>query len=406
MTTEQLFFELIQVAIGTRICLSHTPSVDEWGELYAMAKKQSLVGVCFAGVRRLGANADDGISAIGMPEMLYLTWMGMAAKIQQKNEIVNKQCVEVQQMIEKEGFRTFIMKGQGNAALYKVSKGSTSTGSAQAQEFQEVSGHSDLSLLRQSGDIDIYLEGGFEKVNAFVQSTCPTKEINELEIHYHCLQDTEVEIHYRPFVMRNPFKNRKLQRFFAMEGEKCFENKIALPNGVGEIAVPTTTFNLVHQMVHIAHHLYTDGIGFRQLMDYYFVVKHEMEVKKSSSVREVKKVITEFGLDSFASALMWVIAHVFANTSTGSAQADNYNENFYPWEPCEKDGRMLLEEILKSGNFGHQDETRADLSNKWKSFWYVNGKTFRFWRFDHWAWFWSPLWRVYHFAWRKILGYR
>ena len=39
MTTEQLFFELIQVAIGTRICLSHTPSVDEWGELYAMAKK-------------------------------------------------------------------------------------------------------------------------------------------------------------------------------------------------------------------------------------------------------------------------------------------------------------------------------------------------------------------------------
>ena len=116
MTTEQLFFELIQVAIGTRICLSHTPSVDEWGELYAMAKKQSLVGVCFAGVRRLGANADDGFSAIGMPEMLYLTWMGMAAKIQQKNEIVNKQCVEVQQMIEKEGFRTFIMKGQGNAA--------------------------------------------------------------------------------------------------------------------------------------------------------------------------------------------------------------------------------------------------------------------------------------------------
>ena len=47
-----LFFELIQVTIGTRICLSHTPSADEWGELYAMAKKQSLVGVCFAAVQR------------------------------------------------------------------------------------------------------------------------------------------------------------------------------------------------------------------------------------------------------------------------------------------------------------------------------------------------------------------
>lgn len=379
-----LFFELIQVALGVRICLSHTPSADEWGELYAMAKKQSLVGICFAGVQRL-AGIDDSMDSTGspqvphkpytinLPEILYFKWMGMAAKIQQKNETVNKQCVEVQQMIEKEGFHTFIMKGQGNAALY----------------------NDNLKLLRQSGDIDIYLEGGFEKVNAFVQRTCPTNEINELEIHYHCLPDTEVEIHYRPFIMRNTFKNRKLQRFFAEEGEKCFENKIALANGVGEIAVPTTTFNLVHQMVHIAHHLYTDGIGFRQLMDYHFVVRHEMEVKKSSSVREVKKVISNLGLEIFASALMWVLGHVFG-----------LQEEYMLWEPCEKDGRMLLEEILKSGNFGHQDETKADLSNKWKSFWYVNGKTFRFWRFDHWAWFWSPLWRVFHFVWRKLHGFR
>ena len=74
---------------------------------------------------------------------------------------------------------------------------------------------------------------------------------------------------------------------------------------------------------------------------------------------------------------------------------------------CEADskvGKLLLDEVMKGVNFGHHDETKADLSNKWKSFWYVNGKTFRFWRFDHWAWFWSPLWRVYHFAWRKTKG--
>lgn len=76
--TDNLFFELIQVAIGTRICLSHTPSADEWDELYTMAKKQSLVGVCFAGVQRLQQQRQEP------PEMLYLTWLGMAAKIQQK----------------------------------------------------------------------------------------------------------------------------------------------------------------------------------------------------------------------------------------------------------------------------------------------------------------------------------
>lgn len=77
------FFELIQVAIGTRICLSHTPSADEWGVQYVMAKKQSLVGVCFAGVQKLQSQRQE------TPEMLYLTWMGMAAKIQQRNEAMN-----------------------------------------------------------------------------------------------------------------------------------------------------------------------------------------------------------------------------------------------------------------------------------------------------------------------------
>lgn len=371
MNINNLFYELIQIALGARICLSHTPSADEWGELYAMAKKQSLVGICFAGVQRLATSiGSETEQRQEPPEMLYLTWLGMAAKIQQRNDVVNAQCVEVQQMIEKEGFRTFIMKGQGNSALY----------------------NDNLCLLRQSGDIDIYLEGGLEKVNDFVQRTHPTNEINELEIHFHCLPDTEVEIHYRPFIMRNPFKNRKLQRFFA-EAMR-FDNKVNLPNGVGSINVPTAEFNLVHQMVHVAHHLYTDGIGFRQLMDYYFLVKQEIEVEKGSGVREVKKVVAKLGLDKFASAFMWVLGYVFG-----------LQKEYMLWEPCEKDGKMLLEEILKSGNFGHHDETKADLSNKWKSFWYVNGKTFRFWRFDHWAWFWSPLWRVYHFAWRKTKGF-
>lgn len=369
---EHLFFELIRVAIGTQNSLSRQLKVNEWERLYQIAHKQSLIGICFAALQKLGADADEGFARIGMSEMLYLTWMGMAVKIQQRNEIVNRQCVEVQQLIEKGGFRTFIMKGQGNAALYVEN----------------------LKLLRQSGDIDIYLDGGFEKVNDFVQRTCPTKEINELEIHYHCLEDTEVEIHYRPFILRNPIKNAKLQKIF--KEVISFDNKIAMPNNVGCINVPTPEFNLIHQMVHIAHHLYTDGIGFRQLMDYYFVLKSLSDSSlKARWANNVKNAISKIGLNTFASALMWVLGYVFG-----------LQKKYMLWEPCEKDGMRLLEEILKSGNFGHQDETKADLSNEWLSFWYVNCKAIRFWRFDRWAWFWSPLWRTYHFAWRKINGYK
>ena len=120
------FFELIQVAIGTRICLSQTPSADEWGELYAMAKKQSLVGVCFAGVQRLyndnvnenPSNPSNPLNHLNplshsnpsnLPEMDYLRWMGMAAKIQQRNEVVDQQCKELWNVRHEAGFDAAVM---------------------------------------------------------------------------------------------------------------------------------------------------------------------------------------------------------------------------------------------------------------------------------------------------------
>lgn len=359
-----IFFELVQVAISKRICLSHTPSADEWGKLYAMAKKQSLVGVCFVGVQKLVEQRQE------LPEMLYFTWMGMAAKIQQRNEVVNRQCVELQKRLSADGFRSYIMKGQYVATLYGEH----------------------LAALRQSGDIDVYLEGGLDKVLAYARTFGEVKKVNELEMSVPVFSETEVEFHYRPFIMRNPFKNARLQAFFNSKNIECFTNKIALPNDVGEIVSPTIEFNLVHQLVHTYHHFITEGVGLRQLMDYYFVI----QASNAEDIRECQKMVASLGLNRFASALMWVLVHVFGLKVEQAL-----------WAPCEKDGRLLLDEILLSGNFGHTDERAKDIqTSRWKAFCFVNGKTFRFWRFDHWAWFWSPVWRIYHFLWRKMKGFK
>ena len=48
-----LFFELIQVALVQREVLSHTPSEEEWRQLFSLAEKQAVLGVCFYGVERL-----------------------------------------------------------------------------------------------------------------------------------------------------------------------------------------------------------------------------------------------------------------------------------------------------------------------------------------------------------------
>lgn len=130
----ELFFELIRVAIGTQNTISRPPSKVEWAGLYVMSKKQSLVGICFSAVQKLIQNQEPITQ--NLDEVQYLTWMGMAAKIQQRNEVVNRQCVELQKRLSKEGLRSCILKGQAVAYLYDEN----------------------LSGLRQSGDIDAWLD--------------------------------------------------------------------------------------------------------------------------------------------------------------------------------------------------------------------------------------------------------
>lgn len=418
----ELFFELIQIAIGSRVCLSHTPSADEWKQLYEMAKKQSLVGVCFAGVQKLQLQKQCP------DEMLYLTWMGMAAKIQQRNEVVNRQCVEVQNMLAEKGFRSCIFKGQAVASLYHSLPSQPSS----------------LSALRQSGDIDIWIEGGKKRVIDLVQEIAPTKEIRETHAHLDVFPDTEVEAHYRPGLIRNFVKNAKLQKFFQEEAEACFSNMINISNpSVGElcrttnssnhsepltIVAPTTQFNLVHQLTHIYHHLFTEGVGLRQVMDYYMVLRTVSSFDSATSTSlstsqepsfkfqvgsRVQEVIKSLGLERFASALMWVIAHVFeGNNHLKPAEGDetlkpSETASWMLWTPNEKDGRFLLGEIIQSGNFGKYDE-RHDFRNMnvVQSLFRITGKNLSYLRFAPFDWFWSPLWRGYHYCSRKINGYK
>ena len=376
-----LFQELLQVSVGCQFasgCLSRTPSAEEWDDLYRMAKEHTLIGVCFAALQKLPS---EQLSEISL--QLKMHWLGMAVQIRKRNLLMNQRCVELQRILEQSGFRSYIMKGQGNAALYNNVQNSEN--GCENKEF-------DLSSLRQPGDIDIYLEGGYDRVMEYVNKTFPTKEVNELEIHYHCFKDTEVEIHYLPFVMDGP-KNKVLQQFFKEDSEACFKNRISLGNS-GDICVPTITFNLVHQLVHIHHHLFYEGIGLRQLMDYYFLL---LKASDSSvdSIERSKKVIHQLGLDRFAAALMYVLQIVFGQ-----------ERDKMLWCPSEKDGIFLLNDIMRSGNFGQSDiRKKAIYQNKWKSFWFVHFKTFCYWRFDHWAWFWSPICRIRGFVWRKLNGY-
>ena len=355
----KLFIELIQIALGNRICLSHTPSADEWGKLYDIAKKQSLVGVCFAGVQRLVVQRQEP------PEMLYLTWMGMAAKIQQKNQIVDKQCVDLQKRLYAEGQSSCILKGQGVAQYY------TSTSSAQVP--------SDLRGLRQSGDIDIYVPGGFRQVLSVAQKIAPVGKYTYVHAEWDVFQETEVELHYRPSSQRNLLANRRFLKWVKIFDATKFETR----NG---ITVPPLEFNRIYLLLHCYRHVIGAGIGLRQLMDYYFCLRSK---DLTAEDREYNKTLLKrFGLYRFAGAVMHVLAEVYG-----------LEGKYMICPPNKKEGEYLLKQTLIGGNFGRYDNRVKN--NKDDSS--IARKLFMNLRYAlHYPGelLWAPIWRVYAAYWK------
>lgn len=53
-----------------------------------------------------------------LDEIQYLTWMGMAAKIQQRNEVVTRDVARAREHFEAQGMDMVLLKGQGNLCNY------------------------------------------------------------------------------------------------------------------------------------------------------------------------------------------------------------------------------------------------------------------------------------------------
>lgn len=305
-----LFFDLIRVAIGNQVCLSHTPSADEWGELYAMAKKQSLVGICFAGVQKLVTQQQSP------PEALYLQWMGMAAKIQQRNEVVNRQCAEVQEKLAGCGINSAILKGQGVASVYGEQ----------------------LRGLRQSGDIDVLCLSDFDSLVEWIS----TNKIKIKSVSFHhfdaaLFKDTEVELHFIAGHLINRLADREYQEFIHAESCSLVSHELSKDLSV---KTPSAIFNSIYLLAHMQRHYFSEGVGMRHIMDYYYVLK-----TANLSNDEKAKIVTflkSLRLYDFASAVIWVIKHVTMDEEFCSfVQADSQK------------GQFLLDDIMKGGNFGH-----------------------------------------------------
>lgn len=371
-----LFYELLRIAIGKSVSLAYIPSSEDWLEAYQTSRKQALLGVCFVGLQVLCENQPDAVAKL--PAQLRMQWIANAALVHDRNELMDERCFQLQQLISARGFRSCIFKGQANTRYYF-----------------EVCKSTQVWAYRQPGDIDVWIEGGKTRVIDLVQSLAPTREVRETHAQLNVFEDAEVEAHYRPGLVRNFVVNARLQSFFRRQSGDCFSNRVVMPSydGKYEVCVPVWVFDAVHQMTHIYHHFFTEGVGLRQCLDYYFVLSSDKRSLAYAS--EVVKIISLLRMSRFAGALMWVLGEVFG-----------LEREKMLWRPSEKDGLFLLQEIERGGNFGQFDTKRNfHKMNYLRSFVLMSKKNLSYLRFSPLEWFWGPIWRVYHFLDRKLHGF-
>ena len=94
----KLFYELLQIGIGTRCSFSFIPSSNDWTALFAVSQKQSLVGICFQGINMIYLNQPEMV--VNLPGALKMKWMAMAVDIQRRNSLILERAKECKHPIK------------------------------------------------------------------------------------------------------------------------------------------------------------------------------------------------------------------------------------------------------------------------------------------------------------------
>lgn len=339
-----LFFELIRVAISNQVCLSHTPSADEWGELYAMAKKQSLVGICFAGVQSLQMQQQTP------PEQLYLQWMGLAAKIQQQSENHRRVLSLVGEVLKNSGIRSMLMKGLVCASRYPE------------------------PLLRQCGDIDFVV-----REEDYVRTLDALKDVADVDrtlVHEHhgmaYIDGVQLEPHYKIHNYQNPWNDitmRMLQaELFASD------EHVSIKIGDAEVEKMLLEFEGMFLVSHMINHIYAEGLGMRQIMDFAFWIA-SLHVRGEGVLRsggcsceQARREVRDFDMELYHAYLdkmhMRRAAKIFTIISERLLGIDT---RIFDYQYSNKElsfADKLAEDIMKVGNFarGAEDSPQAGIS--------------------------------------------
>ncbi len=313
---ENAFFELLRIALGTQEKMTVALNDAEWKDVAQMAVKQSVLGILFTAVETLPEEQRPYND-------LYIDMYKWVDTIEQRNEHMNKLTASVSNRFRKDGFPNCILKGQGVALLYPK------------------------PLRRHSGDVDVWLKGKRKDIIKYVKKIPSAEKAEYLHIGFKLNKKDVIEVHFRPSCAFNPIVNHRLEKWFADKQDEQNNHIVTIPNTEYKIPVPTIEFNVIFILHHIYRHFFNEGIGIRQLIDYFYVIK-ACDTLEESVKNRITHSLSQFGLDKFSRSIFWILRELFGMNT----------DNYFMADCDEEGGTQVLNEILITGNMGYGDPNR------------------------------------------------
>ena len=243
-----VIYLFLNYCLGKKVDMSMVVTNLDWRQLYTFASNQAILGFSFDGINRLGQEYPDELKQNPIGRELLMNWMGIAQQIRRQNMKVNAVAGKLFAMLREDGMRCCVLKGQGNALMYPN------------------------PYSRNPGDIDVWINASRERIMEYAQKRFELGDDIRLQHLETSLDGVPVELHFFPCSMNNPIYHLRLQKWFRRNVDLQCSHIVSLPDGAGDIAIPTSPFNVVYQLTHLYHHFFDEGVGMRQIIDYFLVV--------------------------------------------------------------------------------------------------------------------------------------
>ena len=352
--SREAFFALVRAGLWENTqkfrveCLEFRENID-WGEVYRLAREQLVVGLVLAGIERIrNANVNDNLSdnendKVEVDQRVLLQMIGDVQMMEQQNKAMNRFIALLIEMMRKAGIYTLLVKGQGIAQCYE------------------------RPLWRTSGDVDLYLnEENYIKARSLLTPFASYIDAEDEKMMHlgMTIKSWVVELHGAMYTELSGRINEGLDdvhRCIFNEGEVRSWNNNGVP-----VFLPSPDNDVIIVFTHIIQHFFIEGIGLKQICDWcrlLWTYKDSLDYGLlESRIKEMglMRVWKAFGVFAIEYLGMPVEAMPMVNGNHNHNHNQNDNgdvndDDKFGWGDNWR-AKRVLDRVLKSGNFGHNND--------------------------------------------------